>query len=676
MPRDLLQPSHSVRLMKNVLIPLSDGTRLAADLFMPEPGHGGENGPYPAVLEYLPYRKDDFMAGTANVHRYFAERGFASIHVDIRGTGGSEGVAADEYTPQEQRDACEVIDWLSRQPWCNGNVGMFGTSYGGFNSIQTAMHAPPALRAIVPHAATDDRYNDDVHFYGGCLTGIDQVLYPLWMVAMNAMPPHPEYAGADWAAIWHNRLQNNPVWMIEWLRHHADDDYWRQASLKTDYGSIKAAVYHMGGWADGYTNPVFRMLEHLQAPNKALVGPWTHLRPHQGWPGPAMNHLHEMTRWWAHWLRDEDTGIMQEPPVALYIQHGAAPDPFLKHMPGQWRYEEKWPPDRVEERPLYFAGESRLAEKPESQAEADEYRYRATTGITRGFWCPLWPPYGLARDQAADEARSLAFTGPRLEAPLEILGRPRAVLHVSSTAEIAFFVVKLSDVAPDGTSTLVSGGVLNATHRHSHSQPEALVPGEVYELEIDLKVVSWVFQPGHRLRVAISCSDWPIIWPSPQPAINTLYRGGARPSRILLPVARPPERPLPEPQFLPPPQMSRSREHSARPTWSMTQDAIDGLTVVRVAEESRGSPEGAPFEIESQTASEAGASDDQPDRAYAKGTQRFGIVRRDSRTDVVGRASVRSTARHLHVDIEQRVTVDGELFFQRGFVETIERFFI
>jgi uncharacterized protein len=673
-PPDLLPPVYPVRHIKNVLIPMSDGVHIAVDLFMPE--GGDRSGPFPAVFEFLPYRKDDRTAARWNAHYYFAERGFVGVRADIRGTGGSEGVAADEYTPQEQKDACEVIDWTSRQPWCNGNVGMFGTSYGGFNTIQTAMHArdAPALKAIIPHAATDDRYNNDVHYYGGCLMGIDQVVYPGWMVAMNAMPPYPQYTTEDWAGVWQQHLEGNPPWLLDWLRHQIEDEYWLQGSLKTDYASIKCPVLHLGGWADGYTNPVFRMLQHLKVPNRAIVGPWQHSRPNDAYPEPRINHLHEMARWWAQWLRGEDTGVMREPQLAMYVQHGARPHPFMPHMPGEWRYEEKWPPERLEQRPLYLASAGELRAEPEANNESDGYRYLATVGTTAGFWCPLWAPWGLARDQAADEARSLTYTTAPFERPLEILGFPRAILHVSSSAETAFFSIKISDVAPDGSSTLVTRGILNATHRFSHRNPQPLTPDEVYELEIPLKVVSWVFQPDHRLRVSIASSDWPTVWPSPQPATNKIFRGRARPSHILLPVVSPPQKTLPTPEFLPalnlPP---RALTQSERPIWRVTEDVVEGVAAVHVRDCHRVRPMGEDFEVEEEQTVEAAASDAHPERAHAKSMQRISMFQPDGRTDLTGRIGLRSTATQLHVDVELRVTLDGKSFFQKQWIETIPR---
>ncbi len=670
MPIDLSQPSYPVRYVRNVMIPMPDGVLLSAELIMPD-----APGRFPAILEFLPYRKDDMGAGYIGTHHYLAERGFVGVRLDVRGTGGSHGYVTDEYTPQEQDDACAAIDWLSRQPWCNGNVGMWGTSYGGFNSLQTAMHNPPALKAIVPHAATDDRYNDDVHYYGGCLMGYDQILYPAWMVPMNAFPPQAGRSGAGWARIWQEHLEGNTPWLLQWLHHQSEDDYWHQGSVKVDYGAIRCPVYHIGGWADGYTNATWHMLEQMPAPTKGLIGPWIHTRPNEPQPGPGFNYLHELARWWAHWLRDEDTGIMDEPKVAYYMQDGAPADPFLSHMPGEWRFSDCWPPEGVAERTLYLADGGALLTQPDRESHRDDHRYQATIGTAGGFWCPVGPPLGMARDQRMDEARSLLYTTPPLPEELALLGFPKATLFVSSSAEVAFFVVKISDVAPDGSSTLVSRGLLNATHRISHGQPVPLVPGEVYELEIPLKACSWTFQPGHRLRLAISSSDWPTIWPAPLPALNSVHYGGTRLSHIVLPVVEHVPATRNAPAFRPTtPLKNNVRGLSGTPpVWMISQDALSGAVTVRAGMSGKSSVEGESYVLERDTLAEITADDNDPGRASAKTLCSYTLIDQGQRTEVVGRTAIQSTDADLNVNIELRISVDGEPFFHRHWVDTVPR---
>jgi len=651
---------------------MSDGVLLSANLLIPE----GE-GRFPTILEYIPYRKDDVSIGTAAPHHYFAERGFVGALVDIRGTGKSQGTIHDEYTPEEQKDACEVIEWLSQQPWCNGNVGMWGTSYGGFNSIQVAMRNPPALKAIVPHAATDDRYNDDVHYFGGCMMGIDLLIYPLSMIATNALPPHPESTNIDQTSIWQQRLEGNPPWIVEWLRHQTEDKYWHQGSLKVDYGSIKCPVYQIGGWADGYTNATARMIQNLNVPNKALIGPWSHVRPDRGYPGPPIDYLHEIARWWAYWLRGEDTGIMQEPRIALYIQEGAPPHPFLRHMPGHWHFMDAWPSDSVSEKTFYLGSHERLCMTPETRAGVDTYQYRATVGLAGGFWCPGTRPHGLSYDQGIDDTRSCIYTSEPLTKSLEVLGWPKVLLYVSSTAEIAYFVAKVSDVAPDGSTRLVSRGVLNATHRHSHSVPQPLTPGDIYELEIPMKVTSWVFQPGHRIRVAISSSDFPTIWPSPQPATNTVLRGSNNPSCIVLPLVEHPYPSLPEVTFQSPAQLqSYAKYQGEQPSWQVSNDIVRGLTTVTLYNGYSMQLPDDSYSLTSNSYVEIAASDERPDQSYIKGHAKYAILQHREQVDVVSHATINSTTSDFNVDIELQVEIDHEPFFQRHWNETIPRLFI
>jgi putative CocE/NonD family hydrolase len=667
------QPQFAVKQLKNVPIPLPDGIHLSADLFLPDGA-----GQFPCVLNYIPYRKQDASAYTGAICNDFATHGFASAIVDIRGTGESQGITLDEYTLQEQQDGCEVIDWLSRQPWCNGNVGMWGASYSGFNSIQIAMHAPPALKAIVPMFATDDRYNDDVHYYGGCLIGVEQVLYPAMMVTMNAIPPYRETAGGDWSRMWKERLDGNRPWILNWFEHQTEDDYWKPGSLKTDYASIKCPVYNIGGWADGYTNPVFRMQQHLQVPHKAMVGPWLHNAPSSGIPGPNVDFLREMRRWWAQWLRGEETGIMQEPKMAVYIQHGAGPTPYEAYMPGMWRYLDNWPVEGVYEQAFYLSRPGTLTLAAGKEAESDAYRYQATVGAAAGVWCAVSGIDGMTRDQSADEGRSLTYTSRILDQPVEILGAPKAILHVASTAEVAFFCVKISDISPDGASRLVCRGILNATHRNSHVHPEPVQPGEVMELEIPLKFSSWTFQAGHRIRVSISSSDWPWVWPSPYPAINQVHLGSYHPSRILLPVVKEPHLSNSDFHFQDIPKTYAMQGHGesvfgAQPTWYFTQDIVKGYSVLHVGNQGRGQLPDSAVIFQSDSQAEFGTSDEKPESTFAKGLCKSSIIECDGNTEISGRTSIRSTTSNFFIDIELKVEKDGEPFFDRTWSEVFPR---
>jgi putative CocE/NonD family hydrolase len=212
-------PRHAVRTLLDVRIPASDGVELSANLWLPVAVDDATDERFPAILEMIPYRKDDWRAASDRGRgEWLAARGYAFCRLDVRGTGSSGGVAEDEYTARETLDGCDTVGWLAAQPWSNGNVGMWGISYGGFTAIQVAKLRPPALKAIVPMMATDDRYTDDVHYLGGCVTVSELSQYAVSMVGMNALPPWPAYRGARWIEEWRERLERTPVWLFEWLR--------------------------------------------------------------------------------------------------------------------------------------------------------------------------------------------------------------------------------------------------------------------------------------------------------------------------------------------------------------------------------------------------------------------------------------------------------------------------
>ena len=313
-------------------ITASDGTRLAAQLWLPR------ELPAPVVLEALPYRMDDLTATYASEYeRLCREGGLAVCRLDIRGTGSSGGIAVDEYTADEHADICDVIAWLAAQEWSNGRVGMYGASWSGFNSLQVACLQPPALQAIAPIYASDDRYTDDVHYMGGILKAVDLVDWVLYMVAGNALPPVPAVVGDAWREEWEHRLEEGEPWLLRWLEEQADGPYWRHGSVRPDYGRIACPTMIVAGWADGYTNIVFRALESLRCPTRVLLGPWGHGSPATAIPGPHVDLVPELIRWFRRWLADERNGVDEEPPLAVFARRSTRPDPMLPEMRGEWR---------------------------------------------------------------------------------------------------------------------------------------------------------------------------------------------------------------------------------------------------------------------------------------------------------------------------------------------------
>ncbi len=520
-----------IRTIDTAWIVLSDGARLAATIWLPE---DAEVAPPPAILEYLPYRRrDGTILRDRQMHAYFAGHGYAAVRVDIRGSGDSDGLLFDEYLSQEQDDAVEVIAWLAAQPWCSGAVGMMGISWGGFNALQVASRRSPALKAIITACSTDDRYADDCHYMGGCLLN-NSIAWGSTMFAFGAQPPDPHVVGDRWREMWQARLDGLSPMVASWIEHQTEDGYWKQGSVRQDYASIEAAVYAVGGWADGYSNAIPRLLAGLPGPKKGLIGPWAHAYPHAAQPGPQIGFLQEAVRWWDHWLKGIDTGIMQEPFLRAWMQESVRPATTYAERPGRWIAETSWPPASVKPKLLYLANRD-LLDVPFPSA-AIPIASSLATGVTFGEWCPYGLAGELPADQRPDDGRSVCFDTSPLAERIEIFGAPVVSINLSCDRSQAMIAARLEDVAPDGSSTLVTYGLLNLSHRVGHEQPQALAPGRAYRVRITLNDIAQAFPAGHRLRLALATSHWPIAWPSSELATVTVLPGE---NTLILPVREP-----------------------------------------------------------------------------------------------------------------------------------------
>jgi len=549
----------SVRVIEHILIPLKDGTTLAARMWLPD---DAERNPVPAILEYLPYRKrDGTYERDALTHPYLAGHGYAGVRVDIRGSGESAGLLSDEYSEQELADGVEVIAWLAAQPWCSGVVGMMGISWGGFNGLQIAARRPPALKAIVTICSSDDRYADDAHYMGGTLitAGLE---WAFFFFGTMCLPPDPLLVGEGWRATWLERLANAPLFFEIWLQHQRRDSYWKRGSVCEDYSAIQCPVFAVGGWTDAYTNTIPRLLAGLTVPRKGLIGPWAHAYPHFALPGPQVGFLQEMLRWWDYWLKGIDTGVMDEPMLRAWMMESVRPASHHETLPGRWIAESSWPSPGITPRRLFLTDEGLRDETASLTARA--VCSPQTVGKCGGNWVPFGRGHDQAGDQGEDDLRSLVFETPPLDAPIELLGAAIVTLDVASDRPMANLVVRLCDVHPSGESLRVSFGVLNLTRRNGHEKPELLAIGERYRVRIQLNDAGSVFPAGHRVRLAISTAYWPMIWPCPEKA-TLLISGGA----LDLPV-RPPSAadallsPLPGPESAPPEKPTMLRRGDMR----------------------------------------------------------------------------------------------------------------
>lgn len=490
---------------RQITIPLSDGMELAARLWLPETG----DAPAPVVMEWIPYRQSDLTAvGDSMMHGWFARNGIACVRVDIRGSGNSGGLLRDEYLRQEQDDAVEVIAWLAAQDWCNGAVGMIGISWGGFAALQIAARRPPALKAIITCCSTDDRYADDVHYMGGVLLS-DGITWGNALFGQLARPPDPAHVGPRWREMWQERLDGLEPPLASWLAHPTRDDFWRHGSVCEDYGAITCAVYAVGGWTDGYSDAILRLMQNLSAPRKALIGPWTHVYPTWGAPGPAVGFLQEALRWWKHWLAGEDTGVMDEPMIRFWHGSDLQPDARMPRIAGEWRGLPAWPPSGAD-RHRFYLDHGRLSATPPTRPASLPVATPMTCGSTAGEWCPLdgggtGPEFQT--DQRADDGLSVCFDTLPLDAPLDVVGKPRLTARLRLEGTVSILVLRLCDVAPDGTSARVTHGLARIARRTADD--------ELVEVALDLKGVAYRFAAGHRLRLAVSTACWPLAWPEP-----------------------------------------------------------------------------------------------------------------------------------------------------------------
>ena len=732
-------------LPERFFITVRDGTRLAADLYLPTAVSA--EAPTAALLEALPYRKDDLTASSHSddYRRLRDEGGFAVCRLDVRGTGSSEGLATDEYPPVELDDLADVIAWLAGQPWSNGRVGMFGYSYSGFNSLQAACERPPGLAAICAIYATDDRYTDDVHYMGGALRAIDLIDYCHYMTASNALPPVPAVFGPGWRDEWQRRLDDGEPWMLRWLTEQHDGPYWHHGSVRPGYDRIACPTMLVGGWADGYRNNTVRTFEALRCPKSLLVGPWSHMSPATSLPGPHIDLVPEMIRWFDRWLRDNDNGVDTEPSIRVFMRHATPPEPDLAMVNGEWRSEDTWPPahlrhlilspprhpvtSSVVERSAIstsvgpvprdtVSGGPVLIEMATVQPDVVPIVLRADVGTAAWISCAGGLPWGQALDQREDDAWSMTEDWPVTE-PIEVLGHVRLRLALASDRPVASLSAKLCDVSSDGTSALVTRGFLNLTHRLSSTEPGPLVPGEFVDVGLELEATSWVFEPGHRIRLALAGADWPNTWVAPgmftlsvdrasiELSLPVLPPAGANPpyfapvSDALAPgAAGPPAETAASSQTSTPADLAAASSARAAisggsvasshtstpagladrtgesaglaPVWRIERDVLARTTVARTR---YGGPvdsrdDGHGFE---SYAGEVGVSRVDPSRGWADAITRYELTWPEAACAVEARLRLTSDDDSLHVEIELDADLDGEPVARRRWTQSIPR---
>ncbi len=583
--------------------------------------------------------------------RYFARRGYAFVNLNVRGTGNSQGVSKDEYTVEETQDGYDAIAWLAEQPWSSGKVGMLGASYSGFNTLQVAATAPPALKAIAPAYFTDRRYTDDCHYKGGCLRGYyDMLTYGLNMVAMNALPPFKEAVGGQWSALWQVRLEESEPYSLKWLAHPVEDDYWAVGSIAGQYHQIKAATMLIGGWHDGYVNPPLRIFRALQAPKKLLIGPWSHTYPDRSHCGPRINIYFELLRWWDHWLKEMDNGVTEEPAIQVYEQVYEPPVTDRTTIAGQWRMAGDLPQD--EPQVLYLA-DNALIDRPASQTGSASVPYLPAASRNGGLW-DAGVPFTLSGEQTEDSAQAINFTTPPLDSDSSIFGNPTFSLYISADVTVIPVAVRLLEVAPDGSSVLVTKGILNATRREGMDNPKPLVPGEITQVAFHLEATAWRFSRGNRIRVSINGSDFPNVWPTPQAGRLTVHWGPDHPSQITLPVWDGGQEPAFE--FLASPNEPRETGSGTAP-WQVIHDVLEDRYRL----------------VLFQGAGEMGVSQRDPAQAWVRAKKTLGATWPGCEIRSEATGSLTSDADSFTMNLALNVYLNDNLYFQKHWSSTVSR---
>lgn len=635
-------------------VPMRDGTVLSVHVHRP-----ADPGRYPVVMGYTPYHKGP-LGGPPPI----VAHGYASVLFDVRGTGNSGGSTDSVYCDAERQDGYDMVEWAGAQPWSNGNVGMWGISYGAVVALQIAAAAPPSLKAIIARSGSDDPYTEWTNT-GYAPRPYIWMNYASIMAAFNFSPPDPAELGDRWESTWRERLEKNVPWGVPFMRHMNDGPFWRDRSMRGKYDRVKAAVYVVDGWADWYVTPLMRIFSKLKGPKKALMGPWGHLWPNGALPGPRVDFEKEAVRWFDQWLKGVDTGVMKSAPVTLFVREHRKPESILIEDRGQFRGERDWPIPRAVATPLHFAPEGRLTPTPPSAPGHDAIAYDPRAGSATGMHGggPYSVNWVMPLDQRRDEVDSLVYSSDPLEETTDVVGQPRAELHVSSTAPGGMIMVKLCDVAPDGVSVLVTKGYLNLAYRDAKN-PADLEPGKTFTVAIDLLACAYRFARGHRVRVMIAGGDLLNIWPSPHRATHSLHRGPAHPSRVVLPVT-PGFDPAAGPINLEPSSQPLPRREELHPPAFTVAQNLPQQTASVSYHESYGPhrPHSAELTVSAL----------EPAKAQVRSDARCHFEYPGKTISVEARTVTSSDASIFRHEVKIQITINGERYFEKGWIETVPR---
>jgi len=560
------QPVYKIKEEKDVYAKMRDGVKIACDVYRPD-----SKGKFPAILTMMPYCKDvqalkipprPFNSEHAAMEKgnteFLVTRGYVHVVADIRGSGKSEG-NYDIMSKKEQEDGYDLVEWIAQQPWCDGNVGMIGISYPAIIQYLIAAQQPPHLKAIFPHDGWGDMYRDISHHGGIFMPG----WLPSWsnIIASRDAPPASEaiYSKKELSRLV-ERFKNNEMvnkspllylsltfpslknLVFDWLINEFDGPYYWERSAYTKYDKIKIPVF-LGSEMHHY--PVvmhlpgaFSAWEGIKAPKRLVIRPTVPLRP-------FCDFHDEIVRWYDHWLKGIDTGIMDEPPIKIWVREA-----------DKWRTGNEWPLTETKWTNYHLRANNLLEEEqPTAEETPDEFTYKPILPLLVNHF-PLDPM-----------PEHVTYTTEALEQDIEIVGPIALYLYAALSSDDAHFIVKVKDVPPEGTETVLSRGWLKASHReldkkkskpwqpyHPHTSASAkpVKPGEINEYAIEIRPIANLFRKGHKIKIEIWSCDYPLMqvdgvdftsaWPSwghlpyEKEVTYKIYHSKKYPSRLLLPV--------------------------------------------------------------------------------------------------------------------------------------------
>lgn len=524
-------------LTEELFVETPDGALLAVTIRRPK-----TDARLPCLMTYTPYRVSSGLGGVDLLE--FAKHEYVTMIFDVRGTGDSAGSCDSVYSDLERADGLFMIDWASKQSWCDGKVGMWGISYGAIVALQMAALNPPALKAVIARSGSDDPFAEWTNF-GGVPRNYMYESYSPFMSARNFAPPSFKRWGAEWLDVWKLRLKANTPWGISFIKNLEDSEFWRNRAARAEIEQITCPVFVVEGWADWYSNPMLKIFSQLKSPRKALIGPWGHQWPNTALPGPRINWEQEVLQWWDHWLKDAKTELTQKDPLTIFVQEPAIPKNFVATAPGWFYTDQDWPIPNSKNLKMYFDSSNlTLTVDIPSGIQDCEIPYSVTAGQYSGKTGGGPFRYNVLRplDQRLENKNSITFLGQSLDQDQIIIGNAKLNLWLSSNTTVGQISASLVDVFPDGTQALISRHFLNMSYaQYPKAQPADLVPQKSYKIEFELPATAYQMTTGHRIGVKLAAADFQMSWPANGSFNLTLLALPETPSWIELPVVFDPD---------------------------------------------------------------------------------------------------------------------------------------